>query len=181
MVSTGTSTNPVPGRCYASICTPATHGFRFLRQRRSSIEHMGGQCNQSMPISMMIRFATSSNCPRSLQRRRNGWRASGGRMPGVRWSTASLLPMTSQRIRRRWVPSYPTPGIDRGKYRYLDEPCSRPPTRLSSAIEARPLRGGVDPFWMTKHSPEPIGIPAPNWRLKHGAHRITSACLLGPI
>ena len=23
-----------------------------------------------------------------------------------------------------WVPSTPTPGIDRGKYRYLDGPCS---------------------------------------------------------
>ena len=77
-----------------------------------------GKPTQSID-AMMIRFATSSNCPRSLQRRRNGWRTSGGRMPGERWSPASLLPsMTSQRIRRRWVPSYPTPGIDRGKYRY---------------------------------------------------------------
>ena len=46
-------------------------------------------------------------------------------MPGERWSRASqLLSMTSQRIRRRWVPSYPTPGINRGKYRYPDGPCN---------------------------------------------------------
>ena len=46
-------------------------------------------------------------------------------MPGERWSPALLLlSMTSKRIRRRWVPSYPAPGIDRGKYRYLDGPCS---------------------------------------------------------
>ena len=33
-------------RCYASISTPLTQGFRFLRPRRFSTEHMGGQCSR---------------------------------------------------------------------------------------------------------------------------------------
>ena len=49
--------------------------FQFLRRRRSSIEPMGGRCSRSMSARMARRFATSSKCPRSLQRRRNGWKA----------------------------------------------------------------------------------------------------------
>ena len=45
-----------------------------------------GKPTQSMmPAMMARRFAITPRCPRSLQRRRNGWRASGGRMPGERW------------------------------------------------------------------------------------------------
>ena len=52
--------------------------------------------------------------PEKAQRRSNGWRASGGRAPSVRWSTASLLPsMTYVPIRRK---QKPLPGsIERGK------------------------------------------------------------------
>ena len=71
-----------------------------------------GRPVQSIDVRRMARrFAISPRCPRSLQRRRNGWKASGGRMPGERWSPVSLLlSMTSKRIRRRWVHLTPPPA-----------------------------------------------------------------------
>ena len=86
-----------------------------------------GRPVQSIDVSsrMARRFAITPRCPRSVQRRRNGWKASGARMPGERWSPASLLPsMTSRRIRRSMGSHLTPPPIVRGKYRYLDGPCS---------------------------------------------------------
>ena len=84
-----------------SIFTPVIQGFQFLRQRRFSIEDMDGRCKRSTPTSPKIRFATSSKCPRSLQRRQE-WledikREDAGRalVNGV-----AVTSMMSKRIRR---------------------------------------------------------------------------------
>jgi hypothetical protein len=83
---------------------------------------------------------TYAEVPKPAARRRNGWKASGGRTPGERRSPVSLqLPITSKRIRRNLNPPsaeakplmmshyfialgslpqrlpYPAPGIERDK------------------------------------------------------------------